>query len=395
MRTERSLQAPFRRHRRLLAGLAVGGLLVIPAATALPAAHADSVGDKQAEATQVAADLAALDAKLMDLAAQYETGRHELSKIEAQVEEAQARADRTQAELDQREAELRDFSIDAYVGGTDSPDLAVLLTADGGTAPQKKVYLQVTNGNRRDLLDGLGAAQSDAERDAEQLRAAQAEAARVTEQMDAARTEAAKAADSQRSINDRVQGELATLVKQEADRRAEEQRIAAERAAAAATTTTTPRATTGTTGGSSSSTQSPTARSESPAPGPVPPSNPSPPRSGLSGAISAAVSKVGSSYVWGAEGPNTFDCSGLMVWAFRQVGISLPHYSGAIYDMTARVSRADLQPGDFVFWGGGGSEHVALYMGNNQLIHAFGSGGTDVTRLDGWWKSPTGYGRLR
>lgn len=399
MSTERSLQAPFRRPHRLLAGLAVGGLLIIPATTALPA-HGDAVSDKQAEAAQVASDLASLDAKLMDLAAQYEAGRLELSELEDQVDEARARADRTQAELAQREAELRDFSIDAYVGGSDSADLTVLLTADGNTAPQKKVYIQVTNGNRRDLLDGLGAAKSEAERDAEQLQAAQAEAARVTEQMDAARSEAAKAADSQRAINSRVQGELATLVQQEADRRAEEQRVEAERAAAAAAAATpaptTPRAATDATAPrSSSSAQSAAPRPQTPAPGPVAPANPAPPRQGLSGAIDAALSKVGSSYVWGAEGPNVFDCSGLMVWAFRQVGISLPHYSGAIYDMTARVSRADLQPGDFVFWGGGGSEHVALYMGNNQLVHAFGSGGTDVTRLDGWWKAPTGYGRLR
>lgn len=99
--------------------------------------------------------------------------------------------------------------------------------------------------------------------------------------------------------------------------------------------------------------------------------------------------------MWGAEGPNAFDCSGLMVWAFRQVGISLPHYSGAQYSMTTRVSRAQLAPGDLVFWGGGGSEHVALYMGGNTIVHAFGSaGGTKITHLDGWWKTPSGYGRL-
>ena len=63
--------------------------------------------------------------------------------------------------------------------------------------------------------------------------------------------------------------------------------------------------------------------------------------------------------------------------------------------MTTRISRSQLQPGDLVFWGGGGSEHVAIYMGGNQLVHAFGSGGgVAVTQLDGWWKPATGYGRL-
>ena len=107
------------------------------------------------------------------------------------------------------------------------------------------------------------------------------------------------------------------------------------------------------------------------------------------------MSKVGSGYVWGAAGPNVFDCSGLILWAYAQVGVSLPHYSGAQYSMTTRISAAQLQPGDLVFWGPGGSEHVALYMGGNQLVHAFSSAArTQVTALAGWWKPPSGYGRL-
>jgi cell wall-associated NlpC family hydrolase len=99
--------------------------------------------------------------------------------------------------------------------------------------------------------------------------------------------------------------------------------------------------------------------------------------------------------VWGAAGPNTFDCSGLVAWAYAQVGVSLPHYSGAQYSMTTRISASQLQPGDLVFWGPGGSEHVALYMGGNQIVHAFSSAArTQVTALAGWWKSPSGYGRL-
>jgi cell wall-associated NlpC family hydrolase len=122
----------------------------------------------------------------------------------------------------------------------------------------------------------------------------------------------------------------------------------------------------------------------------VPPAN----GSVANAAIRAGLTKVGSPYVWAAGGPNAFDCSGFTQWAFGQAGISLPHYSGAQYAMTTRISASQLQPGDLVFWGGSGSEHVAIYMGNDQLVHAFGSGGVDVTALDGWWKRPSGYGRL-
>ena len=73
----------------------------------------------------------------------------------------------------------------------------------------------------------------------------------------------------------------------------------------------------------------------------------------------------------------------------------LPHYSGAQYAATTRISASQLQPGDLVFWGPGGSEHVAIYMGGNSLVHAYSSGrGVDVTPLQGWWKPPTGYGRI-
>lgn len=84
--------------------------------------------------------------------------------------------------------------------------------------------------------------------------------------------------------------------------------------------------------------------------------------------VRAAMSKLGDNYVWGAAGPNEFDCSGLVVWSFAQVNISLPHYSYSQMAMGVPVSASDLQPGDLVFFYGGG--HVGIYIGNNQFIHA-------------------------
>jgi len=84
--------------------------------------------------------------------------------------------------------------------------------------------------------------------------------------------------------------------------------------------------------------------------------------------VSAAMSKLGANYVWGAAGPSEFDCSGLVVWAFAQVGISLPHYSYDQMSGGVGVSFSDLQPGDLVFFYGGG--HVGIYIGGGQFIHA-------------------------
>jgi cell wall-associated NlpC family hydrolase len=61
--------------------------------------------------------------------------------------------------------------------------------------------------------------------------------------------------------------------------------------------------------------------------------------------------------------------------------------------MSTRIAASQLAPGDLVFWGGGGSAHVAIYIGSNQLLHAFGSS-VAITELDGWWMTPSGYGRL-
>jgi cell wall-associated NlpC family hydrolase len=84
--------------------------------------------------------------------------------------------------------------------------------------------------------------------------------------------------------------------------------------------------------------------------------------------VNAAMSRLGDPYVWGAAGPTTFDCSGLVVWSFAQVHISLPHYSYSQMAMGSPVSYSDLQPGDLVFFYGG--SHVGIYIGNGQFIHA-------------------------
>lgn len=86
-------------------------------------------------------------------------------------------------------------------------------------------------------------------------------------------------------------------------------------------------------------------------------------------ALSYAYAKLGSPYVWGASGPNAFDCSGLVQAAYRFAGISLPRTTYAQINAGRRVPRAELQPGDLVFFYSGIS-HVGIYVGNGQMIHA-------------------------
>jgi cell wall-associated NlpC family hydrolase len=90
-------------------------------------------------------------------------------------------------------------------------------------------------------------------------------------------------------------------------------------------------------------------------------------------ALRAALTQRGKPYVWGAAGPDSYDCSGLVMWAFAQEGISLPHYTGDQWNSGMHVSRADLQPGDLVFFFADIS-HVGLYIGNGLMVDAPSTG---------------------
>lgn len=81
---------------------------------------------------------------------------------------------------------------------------------------------------------------------------------------------------------------------------------------------------------------------------------------------------VGSPYVWGAAGPRAFDCSGFVMHVMAQFGVNLPHSSRLQAQMGTFVSRANLQAGDLVFFAtrGTGISHVAIYVGNNSIVHA-------------------------
>lgn len=112
-----------------------------------------------------------------------------------------------------------------------------------------------------------------------------------------------------------------------------------------------------------------------PTPTPTHTSSPKPtftssPRTGLSAlrykVIAAAKTQLGDPYVWGATGPDSWDCSGLVQWAFAQVGIEMPRTSGPQASMGRAVSVSNLNPGDLVAWSG----HIALWLGGGRLLEA-------------------------
>jgi cell wall-associated NlpC family hydrolase len=106
----------------------------------------------------------------------------------------------------------------------------------------------------------------------------------------------------------------------------------------------------------------------------APPSSPPPasvsaPTRAAQIAVDTALAQVGDPYVWGAAGPDAFDCSGLTEYAYAAAGISLPHSSSMQSTMGTPVAYSDLQPGDLVFFYTPVS-HVAMYIGNGQIVQA-------------------------
>lgn len=86
--------------------------------------------------------------------------------------------------------------------------------------------------------------------------------------------------------------------------------------------------------------------------------------------IGYALAQQGDRYVFATSGPNTFDCSGLVLAAFKQIGLKLPHFTGSLIKLGTRVSRDSMKRGDIVFPQSG---HVGIYLGNGQMVHASGS----------------------
>jgi peptidoglycan DL-endopeptidase CwlO len=108
------------------------------------------------------------------------------------------------------------------------------------------------------------------------------------------------------------------------------------------------------------------------------------PPSQYTGVVGIAMQFLGTPYVWGGASPAGFDCSGLVAYVYAQVGVSLPHYTGAQWNVGVPVSRSDLQPGDLVFFDGLG--HVGIYIGGNEFIHAPHSGDVvKISSISGWY----------
>ena len=128
-----------------------------------------------------------------------------------------------------------------------------------------------------------------------------------------------------------------------------------------------------------------------PKPKPDPAPEPSPASSSkVDKAIAFAMAQLGEPYQWGGAGPGSWDCSGLTMRAWQAADINLPHYAGAQYSNTTKISVSKIARGDLLFWSNGGAGsiyHEAMYLGGGQMIHAPRPGrSVEIVSINYWIK---------
>jgi peptidoglycan DL-endopeptidase CwlO len=382
-----TVRAP--RHAPWIAALALVVALV-PLISA-GRAHADPIDDKRAEAQALQNEIDANGAQLDALSERYNGAQYRFEQAQAAATEAQQKLDATTAEV----ARLRDLvnqrAAALYRGlGQGGPVNLDVSSAANLIASSK--YSKAAAQHDTDLLDQLRRAER-ALRD-QKAAADQAQVDAQDEQRAIAKAQAGvEAANArQEQLLSQVNGEIAQLVAEEQARKEAAELAAAQQrytAAAAANVPTTN--STATSGTAPSTGRSGTSGGTSGGGGPAPSANVPVNGGGASAAIAYARSQLGKPYCYGGAGPACFDCSGLTMRAWGAAGVSMPHYSGAQYSMFPHVPLSAMQPGDLVFWGPGGSDHVGLYIGGGQMIAAPHTG--DVVKIQAVYGSPVGAAR--
>ena len=348
--------------RRVAIGASVAllGILVFP-----HSARADQISDKRAQAARIASQIDALGLQESALSEQYD--KAVLDEQSAATQVASARDQLRQAAAAETDArrQVRQVAIDAYTGGGES---ALAQQAGGGVLSAqdqllRSAYTEMLASNRQDVVDRYRAAALQANTAEAQLSQAQRQAAARVDAVRAATASVKQAQAQLQATYAQVNGQLATLVAhaQAAEEARREQQaqaaLARQRAAQQAQLLAAQQA------------QSRAEPVAAPDPAGAPNVAAVPIGRGGAVAVQAAETRLGDPYVWGAAGPDSFDCSGLTMWAWAHAGVSLPHYSGAQYAATTHIPMSDLQPGDLVFFADPG-EHEAMYIGNGQIIEA-------------------------
>jgi peptidoglycan DL-endopeptidase CwlO len=355
-----------------------------------PRVSADQISDLKAQAVALASRIQTLGQQEEALSEQYDSAQLQVQKLQGDVAQASAQLAAAQKTANKARSALEQDAIQAYVDGGNSPLLS------GSNAVQsanqtilRAEYANTVATNQSDTVDEFHAASVQEQTAENNLKKKTAAAQAEVKQLAADKRSVANSATEMNALLSQDKGRIAVLVAQqqaaaeaaaraaaqarlEAQQRAAQQAAAAQAAAAAAQQQAAQQQAQQQATPAAPATQSAPALASAPASNPTPAPAAAPVPSGgagAAGAVQAALSRIGDPYVWGAAGPSSFDCSGLVMWAYAQVGVSLPHFSGAQYADTTHISMSDLEPGDLVFPSDPG-QHVAMYVGGGMIVQA-------------------------
>lgn len=306
------------------------------------AAFSSPVEDKQQKAARIAREIDDNGAKISAMAEKYNKIRIQLDDLKTSVTQAQAQLESAEAQNDEVKARVQKRAINMYSDSSRKTDQF----SEEVDSKRKAQYVEIATGNDSATIRQLVITKETVgERKVE-----------LEKQLSSIASEEKSLAEQKKSIEDANKAQEATLKQLKGELAA---LVAAQRAARE----------------QSQSAPAPKANKSNQA---LPGNLPAPsPKAAI--AIEWARQQLGKPYRYAASGPGSFDCSGLTMMAYRAAGISMPHYSGAQYSMFPKVSQSQLQPGDLVFRGAGGSAHVAIYIGNGMIITAPQTG--DVVKI--------------
>jgi len=330
------------RKRSKILRLSVAALIVLPGF--LSSIGTSYAAPSKAQVDSAKAKLEALNRQVEIMAEQWNTAKAQLTAIRVKqaaaknaMDTAQAAADAARADLDARETSAytsQGSQLDGLLGSQSFADFS-----------DRMAYMSAIAGHDADLATQYQSAQIQADAARQTFEAAGADAAKQLAILTDRKQQIDATASKARDYYTRIYGSWHAA------------QVAAQKAAAAAAAA----AAASSGGGGTSSTG-----------GYVPP--PPPNGSAAEIAITYARSVIGTQYVWASADPNVgFDCSGLVLWAYAHAGVSLPHSSAMMAAMLPHVSRADLVPGDLVFFYSPVS-HVGIYIGGGMMIDAAHSG---------------------
>lgn len=331
--------------KAILVGALSGGLLLSGIALGTAASAAPN-----RDINEVRTQVRDLQAKAEAATERYNSARNNLNDVQATLANLKKKVQRERSQLQQILSSVDDLARSTYTGGGIDTSLQVLLAED-----PTEFLAQAA------ALDQVAQSQASSLRRTQtaRLRLAQSEAA-VKDKEAIAQNYRDQMADAKEEADERLneaEGVLASLEAEERRRLAaiaEQERRAGVAAAAAAQAAIS--------GASSAGGGVPSVSGRAAA------------------AVQYALSQVGDRYVAAAAGPDSFDCSGLTMTAWRQAGVSLPHYSYSQWSSTRRIPLSEAQPGDLVFYFGGSVHHVGMYIGNGKMVHAANPG--DGVRID-------------